>query len=99
MTLAYERLSSLDQAGARQALLDGWRSGELISARALGLLLASSIPTWGLKTLHLAKRGLRAAIRTRLGARREVEPTVMRVRTEANDPKTAPGASDNRDAG
>jgi hypothetical protein len=88
MTLAYERLSSLDQPGARQALFDGWRNGEIISPRAFALLMASFIPTSGLKTLHAAKRGLRTAMRTRLWTRRDVEPKVVRVRTVANDHHT-----------
>jgi glycosyltransferase involved in cell wall biosynthesis len=88
MTLAYERLSSLDQPGARQALFDGWRNREIISPRAFALLIASFIPTSGLKTLHAAKRGLRTAMRTRLWTRRDVEPKVVRVRTVANDHHT-----------
>jgi uncharacterized membrane protein len=85
MALAYERLSSLDQTGTRQALFDGWRNGEIISPRAFALLMASFIPTSGLKTLHAAKRGLRTAMRTRLWTRNNVETKVVRVRTAAND--------------
>jgi len=100
MSLAYERLSSLDQPGARQALFDGWRHGELVSPRALALLMASLMPASGLKMLHLAKRGLRSVVRTRLGTRREADTQVERVRMEANDHRIpAPGTSDNGDAG
>src|SRR5512143_244598 len=52
MRLAYQRLSSLDRAGARQAVLDGWRNSELMLPRSLALLLASFIPSSALQALH-----------------------------------------------
>jgi hypothetical protein len=85
MTLAYERLSSLDQRGARQALLDGWREGELISPGAFALLCASLAPASVLRGLHSAKRELRAAVRSRFGLRRHSDDAVARVRTQANE--------------
>ena len=85
LSLAYERLSSLDRPAARKALFDGWRNRELISARALVLLMASFVPAPGLRALHLAKRAVRAAVRTRLGTRREPGTRAARVRTTANE--------------
>ena len=100
MTLAYERLSSLDRPGARQAIFDGWRNGEIISPRALALLLASLFPATGLKTLHAAKRGLRSALRTRFGTRPDAASRAMRVRSKANELETTTrGNNDNGDTG
>ncbi len=44
-------------------MLDGWRRGELLSGRALAIVLASLIPSSGLRTLHAAKRGVGFALR------------------------------------
>jgi glycosyltransferase involved in cell wall biosynthesis len=85
MTLAYERLSSLDRRGARKALVDGWRDGELISPRAVALLCASLAPTSALRSLHSAKRGLRAAVRSRFGMRHHSVDGVARVRSASNE--------------
>lgn len=81
MTLAYERLSSLDRIGTRQALFDGWRNRELISARALALFIASLAPPAALKALHVAKRGLHAGLKNGL----ERAGDGMRVRADAAD--------------
>jgi glycosyltransferase involved in cell wall biosynthesis len=72
LRLAYQRLSVLDRAGARQAVLDGWRRRELISGRALGILLASLIPSSGLRAIHAVKRGVMGLALARRGANRAV---------------------------
>jgi glycosyltransferase involved in cell wall biosynthesis len=84
MRLAYQRLSTLDRRGARQALLDGWRNGELMSPRPFTLLLASLMPSSTLKALASAKRGLRAAVRSRLGTR-DPKTQGMRIRPGDSD--------------
>lgn len=100
MSLAYERLSSLDRAGARRALFDGWRSRELFSARAVVLLMASFAPLSVLTALHAAKRGLRAAVRTRLGIRRDAHRNSSRVRNATNEhARDARGVTQDGDAG
>jgi GT2 family glycosyltransferase len=60
LRLAYARLSSLDGAGARAALRDGWRAGGARSARAAAILLASLAPPSVLRGLHGLKRRVRA---------------------------------------
>jgi glycosyltransferase involved in cell wall biosynthesis len=85
LRLAYQRLSSFDRTGARQAVIDGWRRGELLSARPLAILVASLLPSSTLQALHSAKRGLRAAVFSRLGARRDPGTRGRRIRGVEND--------------
>jgi len=75
-----------------RALIDGWRRREIISARALVLLMASFAPPTVLTELHAARRGFRAAVRKRLGIRRDAHGKAFRVRNAANEP-----AQDTRD--
>jgi len=84
MTLAYERLSSLDRPGARQALYDGWRNRELFSPRAAALFVASLAPTSALTTLHSAKRRIVGALRSR-DRGHGPGATVTRVRSVENE--------------
>jgi len=87
--LAYQRLSSLDRTGARQAVVDGWRQGELLSARSLAILVASLLPSPALEALHSAKRGLRAAVVSRLGSRRDPGTRGRRIRGVENQGETS----------
>jgi glycosyltransferase involved in cell wall biosynthesis len=90
--LAYQRLSVLDRAGARQTVLDGWRRGELLSGRALAIVLASLIPSSGLRTLHAAKRGVGFALRRR-GANR-AQRAVRRRADKGSSVERAGGSGD-----
>lgn len=56
--LAYARLSSLDRAGARQALYDGLREDGTFSPRSTAIMLASLLPDVALRGLHWAKRAI-----------------------------------------
>lgn len=58
MRLAYARLSSLDRAGARQALYDGLHEGGMLSPRSTAIMLASLLPDTALRSLHWAKRAI-----------------------------------------
>jgi glycosyltransferase involved in cell wall biosynthesis len=87
--LAYQRLSVLDRAGARQAVLDGWRRRELISGRALAILLASLIPSSGLRALHAVKREVVGLALARRGANRAV-----RVRADNGSSRTGGQSGD-----
>jgi glycosyltransferase involved in cell wall biosynthesis len=100
MRLAYQRLSVFDRAGARHALVEGWRSGELVSPLPFVLFLASLMPPLALRVMHSAKRGLRWAAHSRLGTRRQADKRAMRVRAdddgarERGDRQTDSGAAD-----
>lgn len=54
--LAYARLSSLNQSGARQALYDTLREDGKLSPRSTAIMLASFLPDAALRSLHWAKR-------------------------------------------
>jgi hypothetical protein len=96
--LAYQRLSVLDRSGARQAVLDGWRRGELRSAGALGIVLASLIPSSGLRTLHAAKRGVQGLASARRGSNRG-QHAVRRRGDNGSSLDRAGGRSDDGAAG
>ena len=55
LRLAYNRMSSFDGAGARQAVREIWGSGEW-PLRSVAIFAASLFPAWALRTLHRAKR-------------------------------------------
>lgn len=59
MRLAYARLSTLDQAGARQALRESWKHAPELSSEFVGIYFASLLPGVVLRGLHSAKRTLR----------------------------------------
>jgi glycosyltransferase involved in cell wall biosynthesis len=59
MRLAYARLSSLDRAGAREALSEAWSEGRMFSARSATIMIASFLPEAVLRGLHRAKRTIR----------------------------------------
>jgi glycosyltransferase involved in cell wall biosynthesis len=96
MRLAYERLSSLDRPGARRVVIDGWRTGEMMTPRAVALFLAALVPAEGLKTLHAMKRRLGAAKRSRLETRGRADE-IARVRSDTNDYR--PPSRDSRNDG
>ena len=78
MALAYERLSSLDRAGARAAIVDGWNQGDLRTLGAFGLFLATLIPSAALRGAHSVKRGLRRAIAA--GSSEPIDTSTLRSR-------------------
>ena len=57
--LAYARLSSLDRAGAREALYEGLDEGGELSPRMTAIMLASLLPDAALRGLHWAKRAIK----------------------------------------
>lgn len=57
--LAYNRITELDGVGARKALMDGWKEGSIVSARAAMVLVLSLIPPVLLHALHRLKRVMR----------------------------------------
>jgi glycosyltransferase involved in cell wall biosynthesis len=59
MRLAYARLSSLDRAGARKALLAAWREDRIVSLRSAAIGAASLLPSAILRALHRGKRIIR----------------------------------------
>lgn len=61
MRLAYARLSSLDQAGARRALRESWSQAPELSREFVGIFFASLLPGAVLRGLHAAKQKLRVA--------------------------------------
>jgi glycosyltransferase involved in cell wall biosynthesis len=103
MTLAYERLSSLDRSGARRALYDGWRDGA-ISPRSMALFAATMVPLVVLKGMHSAKRTLRTAVQA-VSARGAPRIKAQRIRSTMNEYKrpaeteTASQTESDRDAG
>jgi GT2 family glycosyltransferase len=103
VTLAYERLSSLDRTGARRALYAGWRDGAM-SPRSLALFAATMVPPFMLRGMHSAKRFLRKAVR-RVAALGKPHSEAQRVRSVMNEYKqaaetdTASQTESHRDAG
>lgn len=59
LRLAYSRLSSLDRAGARQALYEAWQDDPILSPRSTAIMMASLLPETALRGLHWAKRAMR----------------------------------------
>ncbi|MDP9201676.1 MAG: glycosyltransferase [Gemmatimonadota bacterium] len=59
LRLAYSRLSSLDRAGARQALYEAWHEDPILSPRSTAIMVASLLPETALRGLHWAKRAMR----------------------------------------
>lgn len=63
LRMAYSRLASLDVAGAREALYQGWREGRSISMSSAAITLASFLPLGVLRGLHRAKRAIKQRLR------------------------------------
>ena len=60
LRLAYSHLSDLRRPSARSKLVEAWREGAPLSARLLGMYLATLLPRSALRGLHRLKRWVSA---------------------------------------
>jgi glycosyltransferase involved in cell wall biosynthesis len=97
MALAYDRLSSMDGAGARAALRAGWRENELRSPFAAAIWAASWMPKSVLTAVHRAKASARSALKRKSGT--SPQPEKQRVRTDEYDHDRTGKAAHGSEAG
>jgi glycosyltransferase involved in cell wall biosynthesis len=91
LRLAYERLSSLDPRGARAAVREGWKAGDLRSLGAVAMWMAGFVPIFALRLAHKSKRAaLRRGSSKTVRARDSARPTD----TSDGDVKSAHGVGE-----